>query len=262
MKPQPLGDAQPTPLHHQVYVVVRQQILEGAFPLDRPMPPEHELARQFNVSRITIRRAFDRLEAEELVSRHQGRGTFARKAAANQPLRSQIKGIFENMMEMGLKTSVRLVEFAYIKASPAVAEELQVAVGDVVQKAVRVRSHQGTPVSVLTTYVPEGIGRTFDADALSVTPLVSLFEVAGHVVSSADQTISAKLADTLVAPLLEIEAGSALLWVRRNVFDQNERPIEHLHALYRPDIYEYQVKMARVAGESKRLWAPSPIDQG
>lgn len=53
--------------------------------------------------------------------------------------------------------------------------------------------------------------------------------------------------------------GSALLSVRRTVFDQNERPIQWLHGLYRPDRYEYQMKLSRVGSIDARVWVSSEL---
>jgi GntR family transcriptional regulator len=64
--------------------------------------------------------------------------------------------------------------------------------------------------------------------------------------------ISAKLADSTVAPLLDIEQGSALLWVRRQVRNGQDRVIEAIEALYRPELYEYTLDMVREDG----LWNP------
>jgi len=246
-----------TPLHHQVYVVLRQQIEEGQFEGDRPIPSEHELSQIFKVSRITIRRALDRLKQEGFVSRARGRGTFAQVPAAPQAISANLRGIFENLLAMGLRTRVRLIEFGYVPAPPLVAQKLKLEPGARVQRAVRVRYHENVPFSHLTTYLPEDIGRHCDERELSDTPLLLLMERAGIKVSAADQSVSAKLADTIVAPLLEIETGSPLLWVKRLVFDQNDRPVEYLNALYRPDIYEYQMNMSRVEGEKAVLWSPN-----
>lgn len=51
----------------------------------RRLPAERELAHAFGVSRAAIRKAFDMLEAEQLVRRHVGRGTFALAAAGPTP---------------------------------------------------------------------------------------------------------------------------------------------------------------------------------
>lgn len=247
-----------TPLHHQVYVVLRQQIEEGQFEGDKPIPSEHELSQTFKVSRITIRRALDRLKQEGFVSRARGRGTFAQAAAATPAISANLRGIFENLLAMGLRTRVKLIEFGYVPASPPIAQKLKLKPGDRVQRAVRVRYHQNVPFSHLTTYLPEDIGKHCEEKELSDKPLLLLMERAGVKVSAADQSVSAKLADTIVGPLLEVETGSPLLWVKRLVFDQSERPVEYLHALYRPDIYEYQMSMARVEGEQAVLWSPKP----
>ena len=246
-----------TPLHHQVYMVLRQQIEEGLYHGEKPIPSEHELSQAFQVSRITIRRALDRLKQEGYVSRSRGRGTFARTPPQPQAISANLRGIFENLLAMGLRTRVKLIEFGYVPATPAVAKKLRLEPGATVQRAVRVRYHENIPFSHLTTYLPEDIGQHCDEQELSDKPLLLLMERAGIRVSAADQIVSAKLADTMVAPLLNVETGSALLWVKRLVFDQNDRPVEYLHALYRPDIYEYQMSMSRVEGEQAALWSPT-----
>lgn len=245
-----------TPLHHQVYVVLRQQIEEGQFAGDKPLPSENELSQIFNVSRITIRHSLDRLKQEGLVSRGRGRGTFAKMPQAPETISADLRGIFENLLAMGLRTRVKLIEFGYSPAPVLVAQKLKLEPGAHVQRAVRVRYHKNIPFSHLTTYLPEDVGKHCAERELSDTPLLLLMQRAGIKVSAADQSVSAKLADTIVGPLLEVETGSPLLWVKRTVFDQSGRPVEYLNALYRPDIYEYQMSMSRVEGESAGLWRP------
>lgn len=243
--------ADPLPLYHRVYLLLRQEILERRWPPDGPMPGEHELAASYAVSRITVRRALQRLETEGLVQRRRGAGTFAQPPAA-EPRRENLRGLIENLLAMGLRTQVRLLDFGYVPAPPEIAALLAVPAGSVVQKSIRVRSTKGVPFSHLTTWVPEAIGRQFDARDLAQRPLLALLEQAGASPASADQTISSKLADSTVAPLLGIEPGSALLWVRRQVRDTGGRVIEAIEALYRPELYAYHVSMVREGG----LWSP------
>jgi GntR family transcriptional regulator len=243
------------PLHHQVYVVLRQQILDGQFPPEQAMPSEHRLEVLFSVSRITIRRALDRLAGEGLIVRRHGKGTYAQPMITPPPIHTNLRGMLENLLAMGLKTDVELIEFSYLPASPDIAERLELPPGATVQKAVRVRSFEGTPFSFLTTHIPEAIGRSFEAADLMEKPLLALLERAGAKVSQADQTITAKLADTRIAPLLQVELGAALLCVKRLVRDQTGRAVEWLEALYRPDIYEYQMTMSRAKQGATGLWS-------
>ncbi len=243
------------PLHHRIYVVLRQQIAEGQWQPDAAMPGEHELAGLLGVSRITIGRALDRLEKEGLISRRRGSGTFAQPGGDLPPIRQDLSGLLENLLVMGLKTSVRLLGFAYVTAPADVAAALEAPPRTVVQKAVRVRSHRGTPFSYLTTWVPEDVGRRYERSDLARRPLLALLEDAGYAASRADQVISAKLADTAVAQALEMEVGGALLSVRRQVRDSHGRVIEYIQALYRPELYEYHMGMRRVWRAGKSLWS-------
>ncbi|MBN8899033.1 MAG: UTRA domain-containing protein, partial [Rhodospirillales bacterium] len=117
-----------------------------------------------------------------------------------------------------------------------------------VQRSVRIRSVKGTPFSHLTAWVPQEVGHSFRAQDLASRPLLHLLEEAGANPVRAEQVISARLADATVAPLLRVEVGSALLWVRRQVRDASGRVIEVIEALYRPDMYEYQIAMVREDG--------------
>lgn len=66
-------------IYEQVARQIRQQILEGRLvPGDR-LPPERELARQFGVSRVSIRQALTLLMAEGLIENRVGEGTFLRE---------------------------------------------------------------------------------------------------------------------------------------------------------------------------------------
>jgi len=60
---------------------LREAIRKGTYTLGERLPTERELTRQFRLSRRTVRRALDILEAERLIARQQGRGTFVANPA-------------------------------------------------------------------------------------------------------------------------------------------------------------------------------------
>ncbi len=256
--PRPLSDGHlPTPLYHQIYVLLREQIVSGTYAPRAALPTEHELMRRFHVSRITVKRALDELAAEGLVERSRGRGTRVVEALRPAPVSGNISGLLENLLMVGLKTRVQIVDFGYVPASAEVARALAVKEGTEVQRAIRVRSRAGVPLSFTTSYVPAEIGRTYGRKDLAREPLLALLERTGVLIGSADQTISAILADTLVAPRLKVRVGSPLLSVTRTVADQNGRPVEYINILYRPDRYQYRMKLARIQGDAAKLWSPT-----
>ena len=240
--------------YHQIYVVLHEQLLEGQF--SAGLPGELALMQQFGVARVTVRRALEQLAAEGLISREPGRGTRVLPVGGS---RAPLTGLLENLVSMSLKTSVTVLEVAMVTASDNVANALQLKAGDSVQKAVRVRQTQDGPISHITTYVPAEIGRHFGRDELATIPILVLMESSGVKVGRAHQTISARLADVLVAKHLEVAVGSALLAVRRLVYDDQDRPVQWLHGLYRPDRYEYEMQLSRVGNIDAKVWVSEDL---
>jgi GntR family transcriptional regulator len=154
---------------------------------------------------------------------------------------------------MGLKTAVRVLELGSVPASPDIAEGLRIAPGEMVQRAVRVRSHRGGPVSHITTYVPLAVAK-FRRRLLTDKPMLQLLEECGVKVAGAEQTVSAKLADPKIAALLEVEVGAPLLAVTRIVHDRAGRPVQLLRGLYRPDRYQYRMQLSRSGDDVPRIW--------
>lgn len=254
----------PLPKYHQIYLVLREQIHEGRFA--EGLPGELSLMKQFQVARVTVRRALEQLAGEGLISRNPGRRTraldvpAARSEGPRPPLRrARLTGLLENLVSMGLQTRVKVLEVQTIAAPGAVAEALQIEPGEAVQKAVRVRSTREGPLSHITTYVPGAVGRRFGARELAQKPILMLLEESGVKVGRAQQTISARLADATLAQHLEVEVGSALLAVRRLIFDDRERPVQWLHGLYRPDRYEYVMQLSRVGSIDAKVWVSTEL---
>ena len=73
-----LDEASSLPLYQQLQRALRQAIESRVLGPDDALPPERDLALDFKVSRITVRKAIDGLVGEGLLLRRQGSGTFVR----------------------------------------------------------------------------------------------------------------------------------------------------------------------------------------
>lgn len=257
----------PLPKYHQIYLVLREQLQEGRFA--DGLPGELALAGQFGVARVTVRKALEQLSTEGLIDRSPGRGTRPRQkppgaasaaGAASAPAsRMKLTGLLENIVNMGLRTQVQVVSCELIASSDAVAQALDMRPGARVQKAVRVRSTGEGPLSVITTHVPAPLARGFGRKELARQPILLLLEASGVRIGRAVQTLSARLADAVVARQLDVPVGSALLAVTRLIYDEQERPVQWLHGLYRPDRYQYQMQLSRVGSIDAKLWVSTEL---
>jgi GntR family transcriptional regulator, arabinose operon transcriptional repressor len=70
------------PLHKQISEIIRSPIRSGQLPPGSKIPTEMELIEKYNVSRITVRRAFQELMAEGLIEGRKRQGTFVRMGAS------------------------------------------------------------------------------------------------------------------------------------------------------------------------------------
>jgi GntR family transcriptional regulator len=248
----------PLPLYHRLYLILRDRILRGDDLPGALLPGEHDLARRFQVSRVTARRALDELAIEGLVKRRRGDGTRVRRREPHLPLRpiaASIDGLIDSLGTIGRSTTVELVEFGYVAAGPAIGDRLRLAPDARVQRAVRIRSLDGTPVSQSTTFLPESIGYRIEKADLARMPLIALLKRAGISIGAAEQSITAALADATTAQRLGIAVGSALLLVRRIIAGLDGSPVQAIDVAYRPDRIEYRMTLSRRpgAGEAQEL---------
>ncbi|MEW5420487.1 GntR family transcriptional regulator [Amorphus sp. 3PC139-8] len=242
----------------KVYLLLRDQIMTGDLASGTRLPGEPTLAQDFDVSRVTVRRALARLAEEGLVERRPGAGTFVRGQEPKvRTLITDVANVFSHLIEMGRSTDVRLLSFEYMRPPNIVRDALDLAADEQVQRSIRVRLVDGTPFSYLTAYVPERIGRVYSEQDLAQMPLLELMERTGLRSEFARQEISAVLAGPEVAEALGIDVGAPLVSLSRVVYGQDGDGMEYLSALYRPDRYTLQMDLVRTAGSSGPHWRPS-----
>lgn len=249
-----LDESLPTPLYHQIYLVIRERIRRGELVAGSTLPGEQELAKAFNVSRITVKRALNELAGDRLVTRHRGRGTIVAGDAVIPMVRGSFDNLIDSLKIMGLETELELLEVSDVRADDFVAERLGLAPGAPVQRAVRMRKLKGEPFSHLVTYVPDEIARRYSKEELASTPLLTLLERAGAEVTEAEQWISAAAAEPQIAAALQVNTGSPLLKIERVMRAARGVPVQFICGHYRPDRFQYHFTTHRKRRSGGNSW--------
>lgn len=86
---------------------------------DSRLPTERQLTETFGISRRSVRRALEVLEAEGLVWRRQGAGTFAGARPETLAEHDPIDANFTEVMEVRLRLEPQLAQLAALRASDA-----------------------------------------------------------------------------------------------------------------------------------------------
>jgi GntR family transcriptional regulator len=241
---------------HHIYLALRERISNGFYEGRGGLPGEQALAGEFQVSRVTLRRALSALKDDGYISTRRGAGTFFSERRKPEALQVDLTRAIAQLKSVSDITGVRLHNFCYEPAPANVARALKLAEGALVQRSVRVRLLDGQPFSHLVAYVPEILGRTYTDVELAEYSLSRLMERAGCIVDHAIQDVSAEAASPQVAAALGVEVGAPLLSLIRVAFSQSGAGVEYLRALYRPDRYTFRMDVGRVIERGPDEWAP------
>lgn len=247
---------------HNLFLLLKDAIVSGRLAPRSKIPGELKLAQEHKVSRVTVRRALEALTNEGLIMRRPGVGTLVCESPVGATvMTASVSTLLPNMVKMGKRSRVRLLEFSYCFPSDDIRERLLLKSSERTQRSVRVRSAEDKPFSYLTTHVPDRIALSYNEEELAKTPLFELLERSGVQLDHASQSISATLATREVADALNVAVGSPLISLTRVVYDKSGKGVEHLHALYRPDRYRIEVDLCRAGSEDERYWQPLVDDQ-
>ncbi len=241
-----------SPLYHQVYIQLRQMIVEGALDQAAPLPSEIALAERYGVSRVTIRKTLDALSAEGLVRRVHGVGTFP-APPQDRASRANISGLLENLISFEAGTTAVNLEWTV----GAVPSELVPHFGDgTCLRIRRLRSYQGRPISYTLIHVPGRLAAGLDEDEVGDEPIARALERRGVIAEQAEQTITAIAAEPDVAMRLEVAPRAPLIVMRRLMLDAARGPVLHQESCYAPERFEYRMTLSRMTVGNTARWTP------
>ena len=216
------------PLFEQVRDALLERIAGGEWPPGAALPNEIQLSRALGVSAGTLRRALDALEAEHVLSRRQGRGTFV-----NDPTSGELAFRFHNLRtaDGAYITSV----FKDVVASVRPADEsarvrLQLADAALVVHIQRVRYFGGAPYMIEQTCLPEALFPGFMDRVCSPYSVIDVASEFGLILSRAEERVKAIAATGAVASRLGIAEGTPMLELDRVIYSSDTAPVEWRHA--------------------------------
>ncbi len=211
--PSPLSAAAP---YLRVKQFLKDGLGAGRWGAGALMPSEAKLVTQFGVSRMTVSRALRELQAEGLVRRTQGVGTFAaplHKVSSTLTLHDLQEEIEERGHHHEAQVQVQRPE----AASAALAAQLGLSVGETVFHTLIVHLENGVPLQCEDRYVnPAAAPQYLQADFTRTTPTHVLFE--STALWRAQYSIEAAQPTAQEAELLAVDPASPCLIVVRRTF--------------------------------------------
>jgi GntR family transcriptional regulator len=226
------------PLYQQLQRGLRQAIENKLLGPDDALPPERDLAEQFSVSRITVRKALDGLVSEGLLTRRQGSGTFV--SGRVEKNFSKLTSFTEDMIARGRTPTSSWLRKAKGAVTPEEALTMGLSPGTPVYRFHRLRFADDTPMALEYCTVPAFCLPSVDAVDSS---LYAALQRAGHRPTRALQRLRAVLFTAEQAELLRAREHDAGLLVERRGFLPDGRAVEFSQSYYRGDIYDFVAEL-------------------
>lgn len=240
----PLQRQRGAPLHHQVFLLMRDAIQGGRYAAGALLPSEAALAAGYGVSRVTLRNAMSALQAEGLVDKRQGVGTFVSvHATIDSTLHAPHADLLAHIRQVGTTTRARFVSRVVVPLPANARAFFGEAADGAFQRVERVRSSSGKPLFHVLAWLPQALARALSDRALDTRSLHDLLAAQGARMRSGEQIVSAVLADPSTAHHLAVPVGAPLLLVRRFHRDQRDRAIAYVEMLASPDNFQINLSL-------------------
>lgn len=229
----PLRSDLGVPLYLQLQQKVRQAIQNRVLVQDDVIPAERDLALEFGVSRITVRKAIDGLAQEGLVVRRRGAGTFV--AARVEKSFSKLSSFSEDMVARGRRPSSEWLSKSVGLVTPEESLSLGLSPGTRVYRFQRMRFADDVPMAVEYSTV---VARCLPGIEAVGDSLYAALEAAGFRPVRALQRLRAMHFPLEQSKRLGVETGHAGLFIERRGFSADGEAVEFTQSYYRGDAYD------------------------
>jgi len=225
------------PLYRQARDVLVSRINDGTWQAGQILPSELEIAADLGVSPGTARKALDEMESENLVVRHQGRGTFV---ARHDDARI-IFQFFKLTPDSGEREfpSSKILSVEIRAADTEAAKILKLRVGARILHIERIRSLAGKVAIVESIALPYSLFP--GAEKLELpNNLYELYRAKfGVTIARSTEKLKAVAAKRREAKHLGVEMGAPLLSIDRTAYSLDGRPTEWRVSVCRTDMLHY-----------------------
>lgn len=215
------------PKYKEIAIALKNKIVEGDFKEGALLPDQETLAKTYNTSRVTVRKAIQLLIDEGLLYTRRGSGTYVKSnIKKNNKNVTQINSVFGTSVQEGAEVTSKIIRFDVRFPTPYEAEELKIKLTDPVYDIKRVRYVDTDVRSIETSIMPLRYIKDLDENILMGSIYNYIRDELGYVISAAQRVIIASKANDLDSEEFGIEVGEPILETNQVVFFDDGTPFD------------------------------------
>lgn len=231
----------PVALYFQIKEEVRRKILSNEWPEGSKIPSEKEMSKFFGVSRITVKKALDELQTEDLVVRKQGRGTFVKSCSIGQEL-SKFYSFSEQLGRLGIKETVKLIQFQEMVPGLSIRNGLQLEPEERVFWVKRIRYMDQKAYTIENSYIPVKFVPELTGELIQNNGLYKSLEMFQIFPQRAIETFSAVNISKEEAHDMDLRVNDAAISLIRITYS-GASIVEYCVSVVRGDVFHYTVEL-------------------
>jgi len=212
----------------KAYQTLKTLLESGKIPPGHKLPSEDELARQLNISRVTLRSALLKLELLGYVVRKRGVGTFA----VGLPKKNigagieRLVSISDVMRQRGHVPGTREITIIGMNADETMAKELDLQIGDPITVINRVRTMDEVPVIYDSSIFPSKlVPQEITTNEIGGSLFAYLLKNKRWNITHAVARLAPAIADDFLAEKLCIKKGTLLIRLIQTHYVEDDSPV-------------------------------------
>lgn len=219
-------------------------IVSGKYIAHDKLPSENNIADQYQVPRITARKAYERLEELGYIYKKQGKGSYVKDRSKQIELvLSGDVSFSHKMLEKGYNFYSETIFCEEIKYNKMIWDYLETNQDDKVFKVGRLRYIDQQPIALHISYVAKSVFADIDVKGMDIVSMFEYYNSKGYTefcskpsilsVSFPTESQRKLLNCTYLIPLLVLESGCT--------DKKTGTVLEYIKILYRSDCFSYVI---------------------
>jgi GntR family transcriptional regulator len=209
------------PPFYQLATILEKRIYSGEFKPGDPLPSETDLGKEYELSRMTVRKCLNLLAERGLIVAQQGRGTFVSRPCLDRAT-FVLEDFKEELGRRGLEPGYRLVHVRLLKATDEIGVKLQVQHDDRILYYCRLLLGNHEPLAVEHKYMRYVKGKPILENELQYKAFSEVISLNTDILPVRSRmTLCAASAEVEEAQLLNAAVGLPVLKVEQSLYSQD-----------------------------------------
>ncbi len=226
------------PIYYQIAKLFEELIYKGEFKPGDSLPPEHQIAEFFQISRMTVRRAISELITANLVYAQKGKGTFIAEPKLDDII-FELGDFHEEIQKKNMTPRSKLLGVKIVRANKTLSKKLAIPLDTSCLYFSMVLTADNEPLVYEKKNIEYIKQKPILETELKDPSLTNLAVLHGeHFPTMSKRILHASIVTEEEAKVLKVEPNTPVFVVEQTIYNSAKKPVGWGRSVYRGDKYK------------------------